>query len=138
MAVVTEYIQLSTRGNAQVVDITPQVTEKLEASSLKDGIVNINVCGSTGALTTCEYEPGLVEDIKEVFDKLIPRGHYHHDKAWGDGNGHSHLRASLVGPSLTLPFSHGKLVLGTWQQIIFIDFDNRSRQRKLILQFLGE
>lgn len=138
MAVVTEYIQVSTKGDAEVVDITPEVSDKLKASNIKNGIVNINVCGSTGALTTCEYEPGLVQDIKEIFDKLIPAGHYHHDQAWGDGNGHAHLRASLVGPSLTLPFNKGELVLGQWQQIIFIDFDNRSRQRKLILQFLGE
>jgi len=138
MAVVTKYIEVSTQGNAQVVDITSKVSDHLQKTSLKNGIVNINVCGSTGALTTCEYEPGLVQDIKEFFDKLIPAGNYHHDRAWGDGNGHSHLRASLVGPSLTLPFNKGELVLGQWQQIIFIDFDNRSRDRKLILQFLGD
>lgn len=138
MAVITEYIQLSTKGNAEVVDITPDVSQKLKSLKIKNGIVNINVCGSTGALTTCEYEPGLVQDIKDIFDKLIPAGHYNHDQAWGDGNGHAHLRASLVGPSLTLPFNNKKLVLGTWQQIIFIDFDNRSRDRQLILQFIGE
>jgi len=138
MAVITEYIQLSTKGNADVVDITPDVNEKLKSLKIKNGIVNINVCGSTGALTTCEYEPGLVQDIKDIFDKLIPAGHTNHDKAWGDGNGHSHLRSSIVGPSLTMPFNNKKLVLGTWQQIIFIDFDNRARDRRLILQFLGE
>ena len=138
MAVVTEYIHFSTRGNAEVVDITPQVNEKLKATRIKDGIVNINACGSTGALTTCEYEPGLIQDIKEVFDKLIPQGRYHHDRTWGDGNGHSHLRASLVGPSLTVPFKNKQLILGTWQQIIFIDFDNRSRRREIVLQFVGE
>lgn len=138
MAVVTQYIHLSTKGNADVVDITPAVNQKLKALKIKDGIAAISVCGSTGALTTCEYEPGLVQDIKDVFDKLIPAGHYHHDQAWGDGNGHSHLRSSLVGPSLTVPFNDRKLILGTWQQIIFIDFDNRPRDRKLVLQFLGE
>lgn len=138
MAVITEYIKLSTEGNAEVVDITPEVSQKLNLLKIKNGIVNISVIGSTGALTTCEFEPGLVEDIKDIFDKLIPPGHYHHDRAWGDGNGHSHLRSSLVGPSLTMPFSKGKLILGTWQQVIFIDFDNRPRDRKIVLQFIGE
>jgi secondary thiamine-phosphate synthase enzyme len=138
MAVVTEFIKLSTKGNADVHDITPRVNTLLKGLDIQSGIVNINVCGSTGALTTCEFEPGLVQDLKEIFDKLIPEGRYHHDQAWGDGNGHSHLRASLVGPSLTLPFRDKKLILGTWQQIIFIDFDNRPRQRELVVQFLGE
>ncbi|HQP09828.1 MAG TPA: secondary thiamine-phosphate synthase enzyme YjbQ [Candidatus Omnitrophota bacterium] len=138
MAVFTEYIQLSTEGNADVIDITPRVSEKLRALKLKKGLVNISVIGSTGALTTCEFEPGLVEDIAEVFDKLIPSGAYHHDDAWGDGNGHSHLRSSLVGPSLAIPFDDKELILGTWQQIIFIDFDNRPRDRKIALTFLGE
>lgn len=138
MVVVSEFIQLSTKGNADVVDITPRVSEILQAGKIKSGIVNISVIGSTGALTTCEYEPGLVQDISDIFDKLIPPAHYNHDQAWGDGNGHSHLRSSLVGPSLTIPFKDKELILGTWQQIIFIDFDNRPRQRKLILQFLGE
>jgi len=138
MAVVTRYIHLSTKGNADVMDITPDVVEKLKESRIKNGIVNISVVGSTSALTTCEYEPGLVEDIKEVFDKLIPQGRYHHDKTWGDGNGHSHLRSSLVGPSLTFPIVKGEVILGTWQQIIFVDFDNRKRNRELVVQFMGE
>ena len=139
MSVIADTIFLSTKGDCDVVDITPQVAKKLGASGLKNGIVTISVIGSTGALTTCEFEPGLVQDIKETFDRLIPQGkRYHHDDAWGDGNGHAHLRASLVGPSLTIPFQGGNLVLGTWQQIIFIDFDNRPRQRKISVQFLGE
>jgi len=138
MAVVTKYIKLSTEGNAEVVDITPEVSQKLHLLKMKNGIVNINVIGSTGALTTCEFEPGLVQDIKDIFDQLIPAGRYNHDQAWGDGNGHSHLRSSLVGPSVTLPFNKGKLILGTWQQIIFIDFDNRPRDRKIVCQFIGE
>ena len=114
MRIVTEYLDLSTRGDTDVIDITPQVHKKLQLIGVKNGIVNINVCGSTGALTTCEYEPGLILDIKETFDKLIPQGkRYHHDDAWHDGNGHSHLRASLVGPSLTIPFHDGELILGT-------------------------
>ena len=138
MTVVTEYIQLSTDGNADVIDLTSRINEKLQGLKIKNGIVNVSVVGSTGAITTCEFEPGLVQDIKEVFDKLIPAGHYNHDQAWGDGNGHSHLRSSLIGPSLTVPFTNRELILGTWQQVIFIDFDNRRRQRKIALQFLGE
>ena len=138
MAVITEYIQLATEGNTDIVDITSEVNQKLDSLKIKNGIVNISVGGSTGALTTCEYEPGLVQDMKDIFNRLVPAGHYHHDQAWGDGNGHSHLRSSLVGPSVTFPFNNRKLVLGTWQQIIFIDFDNRPRDRKLIQQFLGE
>ena len=138
MAVFTEYIHFSTKGNAQVIDITSDVADKVKRSKIKSGIVNVNAIGSTGAITTCEYEPGLVQDIKEIFDKLIPAGSYNHDKTWGDGNGHSHLRSSLIGPSITLPFVDAKLVLGTWQQIIFIDFDNRSRSRELVVQIVGE
>ena len=138
MAVVVDYIHLSTEGNADVIDITPEVHQKLQSSKIKKGIANISVIGSTGALTTCEFEPGLVQDIKKIFNKLIPAGHYDHDEAWGDGNGHSHLRSSLVGPSLTVPFDNREILLGTWQQIIFIDFDNRSRDRKIVVTFLGE
>ena len=138
MSIITEYLQLSTKGDCDIIDITPKVSQKLKSSKLKSGIVNISVVGSTGALTTCEYESGLVKDLEDLFDKLIPQGHYHHDQAWGDGNGHSHLRSSLLGPSLTIPFSAGSLILGTWQQIIFIDFDNRARQRKIVMQFIGD
>jgi secondary thiamine-phosphate synthase enzyme len=138
MSVRTEYIHLSTKGDADVIDITGDVNSKLKSFSIKDGIVTLSVIGSTAALTTCEYEPGLVADIPELFAKLIPAGRYHHDDTWHDGNGHSHLRASLVGPSLTIPFKNKELILGTWQQIILLDFDNRPRNRKIVLQFLGE
>lgn len=139
MHVATEHIELNTKGDADIIDVTAQINKKLKSSGLKSGIVNINVCGSTAALTTCEYEPGLVKDLKELFDKLIPDGRrYHHDDAWHDGNGHAHLRSSLMGTSLTMPFSQGALILGTWQQIILIDFDNRARERKIVLQILGE
>jgi len=138
MPVITEYIRFASKGHADMIDITPWVAEKMEGLPIKDGIVNINACGSTGALTTCEYEPGLKRDIKEIFDTLIPAGDYHHDQTWHDGNGHSHLRASLVGSSITLPFKDKRLITGTWQQIVFIDFDNRSRRRELVLQFIGE
>jgi len=138
MTVVSKSIQLSTQGNTEVVDVTPQIQDILTAGEVKDGIVTISVIGSTGALTTCEFEPGLVQDIKDIFDKLIPAGSYHHDRAWGDGNGHSHLRSSLIGPSVTFPFNNKALILGTWQQIIFIDFDNRPRNRELAVQIMGD
>jgi secondary thiamine-phosphate synthase enzyme len=138
MTVETKYIQLKTKGNADVIDLTAKVQKAVEESKVQSGIVTVSVIGSTGALTTCEFEPGLVADIKDIFNKLIPAGHYNHDAAWGDGNGHSHLRSSLVGPSITVPFTNGELILGTWQQIIFIDFDNRSRDRRIVVQILGE
>ena len=138
MPVFTDYIQVITSGNAEVIDVTQDVEKSVQKSKIKNGIACINVMGSTGAITTCEYEPGLVEDIRELFDRLIPEGPYKHDKMWGDGNGHSHLRSSLIGPSLTIPIVKGDLALGTWQQIIFIDFDNRHRERKLIIQMLGD
>ena len=138
MAVIIEYIHLSTEGNADVIDVTPEVEQKLKSVKIEKGIVNISVVGSTGAITTCEFEPGLVQDIGEILDKLIPSGRYKHDETWGDGNGHSHLRSSFVGPSLTIPFDRSGLILGTWQQIIFIDFDNRARDRKIVVTFLGE
>ncbi len=138
MTVKTQYLHFSSQGHTDIIDLTRKVIQELETTRLQNGIVTMNVGGSTAALTTCEYESGLIQDLKELFARLIPPGNYHHDRAWGDGNGHSHLRASLIGPSLSIPFSKGELVLGTWQQIIFIDFDNRARRRKVILQFLGE
>jgi len=97
------------------------------------------VGGSTAGITTMEYEPGLIEDLPAAFERLVPRGHhYHHEEAWHDGNGHAHVRASLVGPSLTVPFRKGKLLLGTWQQIVVVDFDNRPRQRDIVVQLTGE
>jgi len=138
MSVETEYIYFSTDGNTDVIDITPNVGQLLKSVKMKKGIVNVSVIGSTGAVTTCEFEPGLVQDLEDVFEKLIPSGKYHHDEAWGDGNGHSHLRSSLMGSSLTIPFDKGELILGTWQQIIFIDFDNRARDRKIAVTFVGE
>ena len=138
MTVVTEKLHFSTHANTEVIDITDEVAAKIASSDLKSGIVTVSVIGSTGALTTCEYEPGLVKDIPELMDKFIPPGSYHHDQTWHDGNGHSHLRASLIGPSVTIPFVDGSLSLGTWQQIIFIEFDVRDRQRELVVQMVGE
>lgn len=139
MKIITDYINLSTKGNSDILDITDEVVSKLHNTKLKDGIVNISVLGSTCAITTCEFEPGVISDLKEAFENIIPKNKkYAHDGAWGDGNAHSHLRSSLVGPSLTVSFIDSKLYLGTWQQIIFLDFDNRSRKRKINLQFIGE
>jgi secondary thiamine-phosphate synthase enzyme len=138
MQIVTTEIEFSTRGNCAMKNITEEVSGKIRTAGFVEGNVLLFVVGSTGALTTIEFEPGLQQDYPELFEKLIPSNQrYHHDDTWNDGNGHSHLRASLQGPSLTIPFLNGKLLLGTWQQIIFIDFDNRPRKRKIIVQITG-
>lgn len=138
MSVVSDTIRLQTRSGYDIHDITGRVQACVEASDLKSGIVTVFVPGATGALTTVEYEPGLVKDLEELFDRIIPEGPpYHHDQRWHDGNGHSHVRASLVGPSLTVPFEGRVLELGTWQQIIFLDFDPPARQRTIRVKILG-
>ena len=132
-------LSLSTRGNTDIHDITDQVAGHVVQSGLKDGTVTIFCPSSTSALTTIEYESGALNDLKRLFDEIIPPNReYAHNARWGDGNGHSHVRASLLGPSLTIPFVNGRLVLGTWQQIIYVDFDNRQRKRELTLQVIGE
>jgi secondary thiamine-phosphate synthase enzyme len=139
MAVSTQRIHLNTRGHTDIVDITGHVAEALESSGLHSGVLTVFVPGSTGGVTTIEYEPGLLKDLPEAFEKFAPTGvGYHHDATWGDGNGSAHVRAALMGASLTVPFSEGRMILGTWQQIVLIDFDNRSRDRELIVQILGE
>ncbi|MBC7253945.1 MAG: YjbQ family protein [Actinobacteria bacterium] len=139
MAVHTASLELSTGGGSEIIDITGKVQEAVEGSRLREGLVTVFVPGSTGGVITLEYEPGLVKDLGEAFERLAPRGKpYHHDRTWGDGNGHSHVRASLVGPSLSVPFRERRLILGTWQQIAFVDFDNRPRRRVLIVQVMGE
>jgi secondary thiamine-phosphate synthase enzyme len=139
MKIITEEITFNTKGNSDITDITPQVSQKLSGSALTRGSVLIFVPGATGALTTIEYEPGLEKDMKAALNRLAPREiEYAHNLKWGDGNGHSHIRASILGPSLTIPFTNNKLMLGTWQQIVFIDMDNRARSRKLIVQITGE
>jgi secondary thiamine-phosphate synthase enzyme len=132
-------LKLSTRGNTAVHDITGQVAEAVASSGVKDGIVTLFSPSSTSALTTVEYEEGCVQDLRRLFDEIIPSAReYAHNARWGDKNGHSHIRAALMGASLTVPFAGGILSLGTWQQIIFIDFDVRPRQREIIAQCLGE
>jgi len=139
MTITAKEITFQTKGNYDVLDITLQVSREVEKSGVSDGIVTLFICGSTAGITTIEYEPGLVKDFGGMWDRVVPRGMpYEHDKAWGDGNGHSHVRASMLGASLTIPVVNKKLTLGTWQQIIFVDFDNRPRSRKILLQFLGD
>lgn len=139
MKILTEKIEINTRGNTDIIDITTKVQEIITNSGLKEGNALIFAVGSTAGITTVEYEPGLLKDLPELFEKLIPSNRpYHHDKTWGDGNGYSHLRASMLGSSFQVPFSKGHLLLGTWQQIVFIDFDNRARQRRIIVQLIGE
>ncbi len=135
----SETISLRTKGFSDVLDITPQVATALDRSQIKNGLVTIFCPGSTGAITTIEYESGVLKDLQKAIETLVP-SHlpYEHDRRWGDGNGFSHVRAALLKPSLTIPVINGELTLGTWQQIVFIDFDNRSRERKLKVQILGE
>jgi len=139
MPVKTISIHLSTRGNADIHNITEQIERAVSESGLKDGTVTVFTPSSTSALTTIEYESGALNDLRRLFEEIIPSNReYAHNARWGDGNGHSHVRAALLGASLTVPFVNRRLILGTWQQVIFIDFDNRSRQRELILQVMGE
>jgi len=139
MGVYTGKIILEDRGDFEVFDITGKVKEEVEKSGLKNGTVTVFVPGATGALTTIEYESGLVQDLEDLFNRYIPPGRdYHHEKKWHDGNGHSHLRASLIGPSISVPFVAGNLTLGTWQQIVFIEFDNKPHHRELVVQVVGE
>lgn len=135
----TGSIQLNTKGNADVQDITPQVAQVVRSSKVKNGTVTIFCPSSTSALTTIEYESGCVSDLRRLFEEIIPQNReYAHNARWQDGNGHSHIRAALLGPSLTIPFVESNLTLGTWQQVIYVDFDVRSRQRELVLQIMGE
>ena len=138
--VITKKIQVSTHGNSEVLDLTPQAVEAVAESGVSAGAATFFVIGSTAAITTTEYEPGLVNhDIKAAFEKIAPQNaRYEHEETWHDDNGHSHVCASLLGPSLAVPIVDGKLTLGTWQQIILIDFDTRSRSRQVICQIIGE
>lgn len=129
----------NTAGFCDIVDITAKVREYIEREKIRHGLVSLFVNGSTAALTTIEYEPGLIQDLKEFVEKYIPSNRrYHHDDRWNDDNGFSHLRASLFGPSLTLPIEDGRPCLGTWQQVVLLDFDNRPRTREIIVQLIGE
>ncbi len=137
--ITTDTISLSTRGHCDIVDITPQVEQRLAKATVESGTVTVFVTGSTAGVTTIEYEPGLISDLKEMWQRLVPENiPYTHDRAWGDGNGYSHIRASLLGASLVIPFNQKRLALGTWQQIVLLDFDNRPRSRQVVVQIMGE
>ncbi|HET9773463.1 MAG TPA: secondary thiamine-phosphate synthase enzyme YjbQ [Nitrososphaeraceae archaeon] len=136
--IVTKYITLSSRGENDIIDITSNVDKILLQSQLKSGIVTLFVVGSTAALTTIENEPGLRKDFHRMLERIASKDiEYEHDNTWHDGNGHSHVRASLIGPSLTIPFVDGKVTLGTWQQIVLLELDTRSRNRKIVVQLIG-
>jgi secondary thiamine-phosphate synthase enzyme len=137
--VVTEKINIQTKGEGDIVDITSEVERRVSQSGIESGTVTVFINGSTAGVTTIEYEPGVVSDFKAMWDRLVPRDiPYRHDQRWGDGNGYSHVRASTLGPSLVVPFSNRALLLGTWQQIVVVDFDNRPRSREIVLQIIGE
>jgi len=139
MKVVSERISLKTKGEVDMVDITAEVVGVLQNRQIKNGMATIFVPGSTAAVTTIEYEPGLLADFPSMLEKIAPRNAvYEHEKRWHDGDGHSHVRASLIGPSLTVPIKDGKLTLGTWQQLVLVELDTRSRSREFIVQIIGE
>lgn len=140
MQIFTRTIEFETNGYTHLINLTGQVREELNATGLSEGQVTVFAMGSTAGVTTIEYEPGLVDhDVSEMLDLLAPyQKNYHHNQTWGDDNGAAHLRSSLIGTSYTAPFNRGELLLGTWQQIVFIDFDTRPRHRRVTLQFIGK
>jgi secondary thiamine-phosphate synthase enzyme len=139
MSVITRTITVSSNGENDMIDITRQIEDVIKATMLQDGIVAIFLSGSTAAVTTIEYEPGLKKDFPKMLARIAPSEiEYEHDNKWHDGNGHSHVRASLIGPGLTVPFKNKGLMLGTWQQIVLLEMDTRPRNRKIVLQIIGE
>ena len=139
MDIITELFTISTRGFTDIIDVTSDVAMILKKSELRDGHLLLFVSGSTAGITSIEYEPGLLKDLPEAFEKFAPTGvTYHHDATWGDGNGSAHVRAAMLGPHFIVPFKDGRMLLGTWQQIVVIDFDNRSRTRHITVQLTGK
>ncbi len=137
--IVTKKISLQSKGHCDIIDITPQVEQQVAEAGINNGTVTLFVTGSTAGISTIEFESGLLSDFQSMWERTMPENiPYNHDRAWGDGNGHSHVRASLLGASLVIPFNDRRLTLGTWQQIVLVDFDNRSRSRQIILQVMGE
>lgn len=135
----TEYKKISTKGNTDIIDLTGLVVDSLNDSGLVTGMVTVFTPSSTSGITTIEYESGCIADLQRMFDQVAPANiNYAHNARWGDGNGHSHVRAALLGASLSVPFENRRLLLGTWQQIILVDFDTRPRQREVVVQILGE
>ncbi len=139
MTVFYDEINLKTNGEIDIINITDDLQQIINKSTIKDGILCVYVPGSTGSLTTIEYEPGLMKDFPRVLEKIAPKkDHYNHHETWHDDNGHSHVRASLIGPSITIPINKGKLIHGTWQQIVFVELDTSPRNRNLSVQIIGE
>ena len=139
MAVATKSIKIHSKGENDMIDLTEEISNFVKKSDISNGTITVFVSGSTGSVTTIEYEPGLIKDFPKMLDRISPRDiDYGHEQMWHDGNGHSHVKASLMGPSLTVPFIDGELCLGTWQQIVFLELDTRNRTRNLILQIIGE
>jgi len=137
--IVTKQISLQSKGECDIIDITPQVEEQLAEADINKGTVTLFIAGSTAGISTIEFESGLVSDFQSMWERNVPKNiPYDHDRRWGDGNGYSHVRASLLGASLVVPFNNKRLTLGTWQQIVVVDFDNRPRSRQIILQIMGE
>ncbi len=139
MAVVTGTIHCRTRGDGDTIDITDELLSAIEESGLTDGVATLFIGGSTAGITTIEFEPGAVADLQEVFESIAPHGRdWRHHRRWGDHNGHSHVRSALLGPSLSVPFVNGRPTLGTWQQIVLVDFDDTPRSREVVAQLIGE
>jgi secondary thiamine-phosphate synthase enzyme len=139
MTVLGKVLQIKSKGENDIIDLTKQTAKVVLDSKLADGIVTVFVVGSTAAITTIEFERGLAKDFPEMLSRVAPKEiYYEHEKIWQDGNGHSHVRASLIGPSLTVPFKDGSLILGTWQQIVLVEMDTRHRERKVVFQIIGE
>jgi len=139
MAVVTNELYVASKGENDVIDLTEDVRKAVRESGAGTGVVTVFVSGSTAAVTTMEFEPGLVKDFPEMLERVSPKGReYEHQKTWNDGNGHSHVKASLVGPSLTVPFVKGDLAVGAWQQVVLVELDIRPRRRKIVVQIVGE
>ncbi|MBN2467228.1 MAG: YjbQ family protein [Deltaproteobacteria bacterium] len=138
MEIIRSEIQCQTSHSTDIIDITPQVTEAVRQSTVANGVVLLFVPGSTASLTTIEYESGVIDDLIKTIERIAPQNiPYQHNQKWGDGNGYSHVRASLLGPSLNIPIANSRLLIGTWQQIVLIDFDNRPRKRAIIVQIMG-
>lgn len=139
MNIINKKLRMHTKGSGDLINITAEISQLVKTSKLKNGFLALFNIGSTAAITTFEFEPGLIRDIQELYEKIVPSNkHYHHDDTWGDANGFSHVRAALQGPSLTVPFEEGRLLLGTWQQVVLAEFDTKPRQRTIIVQIIGE
>jgi len=139
LTVLTKPIKIHSKGENDMVDLTQKIADYVKQSKVSNGIITIFVAGSTGSIITIEFEPGLIRDFPEMLSRIIPKDlDYGHEQMWHDGNGHSHVKASLIGPSITIPFVNKKLCLGSWQQVVFLELDTRNRNRELILQIMGE